>query len=123
MGFITVVGIDNDGIDSLVKGSKEICEGITSACARGITTDIHYYDKKRHTVYTVKVFRPVNSNDSTMYLLDGEVDEMNPYSSETRRLMQQNPERFASNLRFMREQIRKLEKMSKEYQASNLHQR
>jgi hypothetical protein len=117
MGFLTLIRIYNDGIDSLVEGSKEVCEGITSACARGITTDIHYYDKKRHTVYTVKVFRRVNSNDSSMYLLDGEAFEMNPYSEETRRLMRENPTYFKGAVKTMRERIRKLEKMFKEYKS------
>jgi hypothetical protein len=109
MGFVTIVRLYNDHASELLDYPKKFCNYLHRMLAGS---------KSGRILNIAKVFPSISSNSDSIYVLNGgEAFEMSKYSEETRRLIEQNPEAFASNLRLLRTEVRSLEKMFRERKA------
>lgn len=114
MGYLTTITIYNDGIDSLRENSKEIIEKIINASTRTL------YEgsiELAHDCFAnlIKVHESRHADDHTCYVHMGNtVIEMNPYSRETKRILEKSPEYFDRLLKHMDQTVKELKKMRKE---------
>ena len=111
MGNLTTLSINNDGIDSILDDSYELCRKIYEASARGVTTTIGHGDNCN----LIKLQRPRHADDHTLYVHMGNtVSEMHPYSKDTEDLMKNHPEFFEEMLRFIGNKEKELKRRYKE---------
>jgi hypothetical protein len=116
MAHTTVVAISNDHIDRIIDDS----EGFVKKICREKNYDPEEYPDDQD----VKVFRSVyhgGEPNSTVYLFDGyKVIHMDENSGELKRIMAEDSKYFKKLIRLMKEKTNELEKMSKEFEQSQI---
>lgn len=91
MGYLTTVTIYNDHFSDIEKNPKEFVEGIKHHMNRGSR-------RSGSVIGQSKVHKTRHADDHTVYVHMGNtVVEMNPYSDDTKRIIEEHP-RFAADL-------------------------
>lgn len=107
MGYNTVMMWSNDGFDQIEK-DKDIVRKCITASYRGGTVSAGYHTNP------IKVMKTRHADDACVYVHMGNtLVEMNPYSDETRTLMERHPDFFNELIEKMNSDLTELKKMSK----------
>jgi len=116
MGYLTTITIYNDGADQLTNNTEKLGKKIQDACHGVYTIDGksgsfgHGY---HGNLFTVQV--PRHADAHTCYVHMGNtLVEMNPYSKDTKDIMENNPGFFDRLLKHMEYTVKELKKMKKD---------
>lgn len=117
MGYLTTLTIYNDGAHLLQPNAQEFADGVYAAMVSGITRgpmDLPV----ANFVNCVRVQRSRHADNHTVYVHAGNcVTEMNANSSDTRKLLERNPEFFEKLLDELKCQTRELGQLLKEHKT------
>jgi len=117
MAFTTVVAISNNHFEEIEKDPEAFVQKIR----RDMNDDP---EKHRYEHGGIKVFRSEYNGgepNSTVYLFDGyKVIHMDENSEELKRIMAEDSKYFKKLIRLMKEKTNELEKMSKEFEQSQI---
>jgi hypothetical protein len=116
MGYLTTFTIYNDGVDQIEINPEKFVTKLRMGCHGGLTrdNDSQSFGHGYHA-NLVKVQKPRHADDPTCYVHMGNtVVEINPYSKDTLKIIQDNPEYFENILKYMEQNIKELKKMKKE---------
>lgn len=115
MGNLTTLTIYNDGIDLITKHAQEFADAVYAAsnsASLGPTTI-----GLGNFCNLIKVQPTRHADNVTTYVHMGNtVCEMSPWTTETKRLMRENPVFFEKMLKFMRAEVNDLSAVFKKIQ-------
>lgn len=113
MGYLTTLTIYNDGIDLIKENSQEFANKIILAAKT--FNDSSSEIQVGNFANLVRVQKSRHADDPTAYVHMGNcVFEMNPYSQETKNLLERNPAFFEKAVKFMEAEIKQLKVMLKD---------
>jgi hypothetical protein len=104
MGNLVTLTIRTNGIHEILNDPKGFCDEIEIAMNSGKTVEYG----------PVKIQKCRHADEQTLYVHMGNtVCEMNPYSDETRRLLERSPEFYSDMLSYMKSTVRALEELKR----------
>jgi hypothetical protein len=116
MGYLTTFTIYNDHVDQISIDTEKFVRKLQMGCNGSLTRDKdsesfgHGYASN-----IVQVQRPRHADDHTCYVHMGNtLVEMNPFSKETKRIMENHSDFFDDLLKHMETTVKELKKMKKE---------
>lgn len=112
MGYLTTITIYNDALNDFKNDPRAfaiaIFEGIDEA--NDMCKSAHVLFKDRSGYLTVHPSR--HGSDNTVYVLKGNcVTEINPYSKDIKRLVEEKPDFIRSIVKIVKSDIKGLEKL------------
>lgn len=111
MGYLTTFTVYNDGVDLVKENAQDFANKVYNAAVIGQVTDIEVGNFGN----LVRVQKCRHADDHTLYVHMGNgVFEMNPYSQETKNLLERNPEFFEKVVKFLEREVKDLKTMLKE---------
>jgi hypothetical protein len=114
MGFLTTLTISNDGLHTIVEDPKGFCDKLYALAAGGKSG---YIDGSMGYSRFAAVQKPLHADMRTIYVQHGgAVYEMDTWSSQARKMLEENPKYFNEILKYMSENLRELQQM---YTAAN----
>lgn len=118
MGNLTTLTIYNDGIDLITKHAQEFADTVYEVINQGMIAPTTIGLGNFYNLVKIQPTRHAD-NHTTYVHMGNTVCEMNPGSSETRRLMRERPAFFEKLLTFMRAEV---EALSAEYKKLQVQQ-
>lgn len=116
MGNLTTLTIYNDGINLITKHAQEFADTVYEVSNQAMPTPTMIGLGNFYNLVKVQPTRHAD-NHTTYVHMGNTVCEMNPYSSETKRLMRERPAFFEKMLKFMRDEVKELGEEFKKIQA------
>lgn len=111
MGSLTTFTVYNDGVALVKENAQDFANKVYNAAVIGQVTDIEVGNFGN----LVRVQKCRHADDHTLYVHMGNgVFEMNPYSQETKNLLERNPEFFEKVVKFLEREVKDLKTMLKE---------
>ena len=121
MGYLTTLNFLNDASDQYDKHPERLVEIISDAitnhkCSRN---GGHSYEEGiGNHANAITVQRSRHADDHTIYIHMGNcVSEVNPWSADTKDVLERFPDVFDQYVSFMDQQVKQLKKMKKEHLA------
>lgn len=111
MGYLTTFTVYNDGVDLVKEHAQDFADKIYRAAVEQQTCDLGI----GNFCNLVRVQKCRHSSDNTIYVHMGNgVFEMNPYSEETKNMLDRNPEFFEKVVKFLDRDVKELKTMLKQ---------
>ena len=105
MGYLTTFTIYNDGVDLVKENAQDFANKIYDAATSHEPCEIPV----GNFANLVRVQKTRHADDHTLYVHMGNtVVEVNPYSPETQKMMQNNPKFFKKILDYLNDQVKEL---------------
>lgn len=119
MGYLTTLTFLNDASDQYNKHPERLVEIISDAITnhKSSRNGGHSYEECiGNHANAITVQRTRHADDHTTYIHMGNcVTEMNPWSADTKDLLERLPDVFDQYLSYMEQQVKALKKMKKEH--------
>jgi hypothetical protein len=110
MGYLTTFTVYNDGVGLIKANSQDFADKIYNAAIGSATCDIPV----GNFANLVRVQKCRHADDLTTYVhMGNNVFEMNPYSEETKKLAERNPDFFKKAVKFLEKEVKELKSMLK----------
>jgi hypothetical protein len=113
MGYLTTFTVYNDGVHLVKENAQDFADKIYDAAVtpRSATFDIAIGNFGN----LVRAQKCRHADDNTIYAhMGNSVFEMNPYSDETKKLAERNPEFFKRVVKFLEKEVKDLKAILKE---------
>lgn len=111
MGYLTTFTVYNDGVDLVKTNAQDFADKIYRAAVGHEVCDIPV----GNFANLVRVQKCRHADDHAIYVHMGNgVFEMNPYSDETKRMMERSPEFFKKVVNFLEREVKELKSMIQE---------
>lgn len=111
MGNLTTFTVYNDGIHLVKENAQDFANKVYNAAVFGQVADIEL----GNFCNVIRVQKCRHADDHTLYVhMGNSVFEMNPYSQETKNLLERNPEFFDRVVKFLDREVKELKTMLKE---------
>lgn len=114
MGYLTTFTVYNDGVDRVKEHAQDFANKIYRAAIGHQTCDLAI----GNFCNLVRVQKCRHADDHTIYVHMGNgVFEMNPYSQETKDMLERKPEFFEKVVKFLDSEVKELKTMLKQSKA------
>ena len=114
MGYLTTFTVYNDGVDLVKEHAQDFANKIYRAAIGHQICDLAI----GNFCNLVKVQKCRHASDNTTYVHMGNtVVEINPYSQETKNMLERNPEFFEKVVKFLDREVKELKTMLKQSKA------
>lgn len=111
MGYLTTFTVYNDGVDLVKENAQDFANKIYRAAIGYQTCDLGI----GNFCNLVRAQKCRHADDHTLYVhMGNSVFEMNPYSQETKNMLEHNPEFFERVVKFLDREVKDLKAMLKE---------
>lgn len=111
MGSLTTFTVYNDGINLVKENAQDFADKIYDAAVGHEVCDLPV----GNFANLVRVQKCRHADDHTLYVhMGNSVFEMNPYSQETKKLLERNPEFFERVVKFLDREVKELKNILKE---------
>jgi hypothetical protein len=114
MGYLTTFTVYNDGVDLVKEHAQDFANKIYYAAINSQSCELAV----GNFCNLVKVQKCRHASDNTIYVHMGNtVVEINPYSQETKNMLERNPEFFEKVVKFLDREVKELKTMLKQSKA------
>lgn len=111
MGNLTTFTVYNDGIHLVKENAQDFADKIYSAAVFGQASDIGLGNFGN----VIRMQKCRHADDHTLYVhMGNSVFEMNPYSQETKKMLERNPDFFERVVKFLDREVKELKNILKE---------